>query len=254
MNTMVLTTLKLVIGVGLVFLLTPVPSAVVHAQSNSDSGLSQREIIEKSKDAYAALSSYSDEGKVITTGNGPTRVGLFTTRLSRPYLYLIEWKPSASSPAETKTKNTKSMEIRLWSAGDGDFSDRDGRSQRLTSQEKGVTDVVPWTEGDTVHITRLFFSRLENVLKFDYKRQPDEKVGEVDCFVFEGGTKDEKRTLWIGKQDFLIRQVRTVDSLDIKQPDSLEIRRQIITSVETHSNIVLNQKFSVAAFVPSNAR
>ena len=114
-----------------------------------------------------------------------------------------------------------------------------------------MTDVVPWTEGDTVHITRLFFSRLENILKFDYKRQPDEKVSEVDCYVFEGGTKDEKKTLWFGKQDFLIRQVRTVYSIDIKQPDSLEIRRQIITSTETHSNIVLNQKFSAADFSPS---
>jgi hypothetical protein len=73
------------------------------------------------------------------------------------------------------------------------------------------------------------------------------------------------RTLWIAKQDFLIRQIRRTTSAarmnatmeeDAKEnppdPDVPKIELTESTSLETHTNIVLNQKFSPADFAPSN--
>jgi hypothetical protein len=94
------------------------------------------------------------------------------------------------------------------------------------------------------------------------KRQADEKVGDVDCYVFASELKGRTKTLWIGKQDFLIHQVRTVTSVEAmkavladaaKRNPSIAARLQKSepqgsTSTETHANIVVNQKFSPADF------
>jgi hypothetical protein len=88
-------------------------------------------------------------------------------------------------------------------------------------------------------------------------------VGGVDCYVFTSELKKGvTRTLWIGKQDFLIHQVRNVTSTEAmkavlaeaaKRNPGMPARLQqieslVITSTETHENIVVNQKFSPADF------
>lgn len=95
------------------------------------------------------------------------------------------------------------------------------------------------------------------------KQQPDEKVEDVDCYVFAKELKRGiTRTLWIGKQDLLIRQARTVTSAAAVKAMMAEAAKshpeiaarmqqtgiQDITSTETHSKIVLNPKLSAADF------
>jgi hypothetical protein len=99
-------------------------------------------------------------------------------------------------------------------------------------------------------------------------RQADEKVGDTDCYVFSGGTKDLMRTIWIGKEDFLIRQIRSVTSaayekavlaqankLNATSPDELQSLPKLEptgnTSIETHTKIVVNQTLVRADFEPS---
>jgi hypothetical protein len=95
------------------------------------------------------------------------------------------------------------------------------------------------------------------------KQQADEKVGDVDCYVFTSESKGRTKTLWIGKQDFLIRQVRMVTSAEAEKAlltkaakDHPEIIASLakmgfqgITSTETHTNILVNPKLSAADFV-----
>ena len=96
------------------------------------------------------------------------------------------------------------------------------------------------------------------------KQQADEKVGDVDCYVFTSDSKGPTKTLWIGKQDFLIHQVRTVTSAEAMKTVLAEAEKrnpemsallhrfepQDNTSTETHGNIVVNQPFSNGDFVP----
>jgi hypothetical protein len=93
------------------------------------------------------------------------------------------------------------------------------------------------------------------------KQQADEKVGSIDCYVLTGESQSgETKTFWIGKQDFLIRKVQTVIGANAMQaawngvadgcPDMVAALHGF-TSIETHTNIVLNQQFSRADFVPS---
>jgi hypothetical protein len=89
------------------------------------------------------------------------------------------------------------------------------------------------------------------------KRQADEKVGDADCYVFSSDLKGRTRTLWIGKDDFLIHQVRTVTSAEAMKAVLAEAAKHTpavaanlpkseptgIASTETHSNIVVDKKF-----------
>ena len=87
----------------------------------------------------------------------------------------------------------------------------------------------------------------------------------MDCYVFASELKKGiTRTLWIGKQDLLIHQARTVSSAAAvkaamadaakRQPGIaarlLQSGIQGITSTETHSKIIVNPKLSAADFAP----
>jgi hypothetical protein len=79
--------------------------------------------------------------------------------------------------------------------------------------------------------------------------------------------KGRSRTLWIGKQDFMIHQVRTVTSAEAmktllaeaaKRNPEMSARMQTSnfqgsTSTETHWNIVVNQPLSNKDFVAQAA-
>jgi len=94
------------------------------------------------------------------------------------------------------------------------------------------------------------------------KQQTDEKIGDVDCYVFSSELrKGTTRTLWIGKKDFLIHQVKTVsdseavrtalDQASKVNGENPQISPPAITSItqiETHFNIVLNKQFSPPDF------
>jgi serine/threonine protein kinase len=70
-----------------------------------------QEIAGKSRDAYAALSSYSDSGAVVFDMGSQTITTTFNIRLQRPNLYRIDW-----------TQDTGPNSIRgvVWSDGSGD--------------------------------------------------------------------------------------------------------------------------------------
>ena len=69
-----------------------------------------------------------------------------------------------------------------------------------------------------------------------------ENVGAVSCYVFTKGVLGQTNTLWIGKQDFLIHQVRTIINMEAMPG---------FAATETHTNIVVNRKFTRSDFVPS---
>jgi hypothetical protein len=237
-------------------LLVAAPSALL-AQDNSD--LPKNEIIQKSKEAYAALTSYSDEGEVVSTINGLTITTMFTTRLGRPNLYRIEWQQSTSSPVLPPSKPAA-----VWSSGAGDFLDLGiGRgAEKEVSQEMAMGGATGVSGGSAAHIPGTFFNMMwggQLTLLLRAERQADEKVGEVDCYVFTKANGGSTNTVWIGKQDFLIRQVRNTASAAVmkemmdEDTDGPKTEPTETTSIETHTNIVLNRKFSPADFAPSSS-
>ena len=235
--------------------------------ATSDDNLSADQIIQKSQSAYNALSSYRDEGTNVTTwANGRIETKHYRVKFARPDLYRIEWMPL---PSETMV---------YWSDGKGDFTDFGHGVKRVEDpgsfppgtpaeqMEERDRSINLANTGKAGEIARIFFSdsireNQPTILSSPWvkTREPDEKAGDVACYVLSWQHYG-KWTLWIGKQDFLIRQVRQVlisggeaillSSIhDNPAADAGgKVPNSGFTRIDVHTNIVINQKLTPSDF------
>lgn len=259
MKTMTWLKLKLAAGVGMAALLAGGAATVAISQTGNGDKLTTAEIFNRTQAAYASLTSYSDDGKSVAILNGTSFTHTFSIKLGRPNLYRIEWE----QPVQASYTN-KGV---VWSSGEGDFlvmGERNARKE--SSKESALSSATGISGSAAATIPATFFkmnwgNQLGGTVA-GQKRQADEKVGDVDCYVFMSDLKGRAKTMWIGKQDFLIHQVRTVTSAENMKATMAEAAKrnpQIAarmpktkytdsTSTETHENIVVNQKFSPSDF------
>ncbi len=221
------------------FLLAAVPSTAASDTKQED--LSPNGILTRMQSAYAALSSYSDEAKIASTVNG--KMGpkwQVRIKVSRPNLYRVEWYKEESEPNSPAAHKG----IALWSQGDGVYA----------TNEKGTvlasaSILLPFIPADMADIPYAFFEKTgpyfplssECCAGAKYMLSLDEKIGDVDCYVLRGGEMGrggDVYTLWIGKSDFLLRQIQRASRAG--------------TSTETHSNIVMNVPMSRSDFAASS--
>jgi RNA polymerase sigma factor (sigma-70 family) len=256
--------IKFGIGVGAAALLAGGAATVVLSGDGTGTGLPPSEIFKRAQEKYAALTSYSDEGQTVATLNGTTITTTFTVRLARPNLYRIEWTQAMAYFTNGGV---------VWSAGKDDFMlgrfemlNKGGRATKYKDKETALSSATGISGGAAATIPGTFFKmNWGNQLGGSgagEKRQADQKVGDVDCYVFTSDVKGRTKTIWIGKQDFLIHQVRTVTSAEAMKAAMAEAAKrnpeisarlpkpkpQDITSTETHANIVVNKKFSPKDF------
>src|SRR5215469_15102420 len=88
-----------IFGIGATALLLFGGSAV--ASNDPSPNLTGGQIFETMRENYASLLSYSDEGKIITTMGDTAITTRFTTRLSRPNYYRIQWNQFSQSQNAT---------------------------------------------------------------------------------------------------------------------------------------------------------
>lgn len=200
------------------------------------------QIFKKVKENYASMVTYSDEGTVVTTMNS-NRVIHFTTRLARTNFYLIEW----TRAGESFYSGTSGRGQAVWSSGAGDFLQAQAGVQSEGNRKIAWLNTAACSGGAAATVPPMFFNQqwedqpIENLV-FRMNRLADENVENINCYVFTSGAMGATNTLWIGKQDFLIHQAQTVANIE---------SMPAFTFTETHTNIVLNQKFSRADFIPT---
>jgi hypothetical protein len=231
---------KAALGIGLAVLLAGSAAPAVFADNAAGGDLPTVQILKKLKDNYASMTTYSDEGCVVTGGG---TVINFSTRLARTNFYLIEW----NRVGESTYSATSTSGHAVWSSSAGDFLQADAGVQSEGNRNIALAHAAANTGGATLTIPQLFFNQQwedEPVddLVFSVTRQADGKVGNISCYVFDRGAMGTTNTLWIGKQDFLIHQARMVADME---------NMPAFSATETHTNIVLNQRYSRSDFVPS---
>jgi RNA polymerase sigma factor (sigma-70 family) len=260
MKTMMWLKLKFAAGIGAVALLVGGAATVAISQTDNADNLSAQEIVIRSQEAYAAFSSYSDEGNTVATvGTSDVAPHTFTIRLARPNLYRIEWAQDSGFFAQTGV---------VWSAGNGNFTTMTALNGPRTnsSMEMGLSGATGVSGGAAGSIPGTFFGmKWGNQLGAAMQSatlKPEEKIGDIDCYVLSQSKNGRARTLWIGKQDLLIRKIETTTSAAVLQAILEEEARKHpemnlptsakgdTKSVETHTNIVVNQKFSAVDFAP----
>lgn len=211
---------------------------VAVSQTANDDKLTVQDIAKKSQAAYAELSSYSDSGKVVTTGGDGNTETTFTIRMQRPNLYHIEW---------TQTGGLYTGKGTVWSDGTGNFLVEGAANQMENAQPQkvqGMQMALGMATGISASaasdIPGTFFNQqwgnqLQGFAlpRSGIRRENDEKIGGVECFVIfssnapislpDGGTSGSVMTrLWISRKDHFIRQVQTASegaSSDLKITD-----------------------------------
>ena len=258
MKTMTWLKLKFAIGTGAVALLAGGGAIVAISQTNNGDKLTAPEIIQKSSDAYAALASYSDEGTTVSViGTTSVAPHTFAIRIARPNLYRIHWKQDSGFFTSTGM---------VWSAGNGDFQKTTASDRQERNKEEAFSSAAGISGGASMNIPGAFF-QINSLNPFGSARQsatrlPDAKIGGDDCYVLTRPSGERIRTLWIRKQDFLIRQIQNdtsaaglkavMEAAARKHPE-----RQLPTpvagdsqSIETHTNIVVNRPLAQKDFAP----
>ena len=239
---------------------TPAVAPIVKIDHFSDS-LTPQEIVKQSQAAYAALTSYSDDGKTTgAVGNMKTIPITFVIRLARPNLFRVGWAEDYGSFVQTGM---------VWSAGSGNFMMMPGGYApiKFAGMEGmgGSTGISGGASGD---IPGTFFklhwgNQLGSSMN-SARRTSDEKVGDVDCYALSlDFSSGQTKTIWIGKQDFLIHQIEIDTPAATARAEQEEAAKKLhrppaavhsvsgdVKSVETHENIVVNQRFSPSDFAP----
>jgi hypothetical protein len=228
----------------------------------------------------------------------------FHIRLQRPGFYRIDWSQPIGNATYSKGV--------VWSAGDGNFMETSAGGNvlapaKMENRRIALASATGLSSLAAATIPGLFFAEnfgdaLQLAASGSTKltKEPDAKIGDVDCHVFTGTFDPAKlpgggklpnnmgsagtstTTFWIGKKDHLQHQVRqVVDTSHTSMPtmsdeaikNVLTILKKPVTPeavaamktqqeatakllaqnasatfIQTHENIIVNQKFSAADF------
>ena len=211
MKTMTWLEVKLSAHAGLAALLLGGATTAALCESGAESGKAG-EIIRKSREAYAALSSYSDSGTVVSEMGTQTNKLSFKTRLQKPNQYRIDW---------TQATGVKGS---VWSDGNGDYflaPAAGATPQKMPNLKSALSTAAGGSWSASTTIPDAFFNReIGDIFigplfsgRCPLVREKDQKVGGVDCYVVSGELDlsklpnaekpgSETATLWIGEQDF----------------------------------------------------
>jgi hypothetical protein len=251
-----------IVGFSVLAVLVCGPVTKALSADTSTNVQSAYQIFQKVQKNYASLSSYSDEGRIVTTADDTTVTAAgFTIRAARPGFYHVEWSQygGPSYPGE----NTGIQAV--WSAGAGDFIQMGWGVQRQYDRDIAFAKAVAASDSAALAIPQMFFNtqwqdqRDDSIL--DERRLADKKVGDVDCYVLARDLQNgETKTFWIGKQDFLIREIRTeISGKDMQKAweETANRRPSVLanfhdfSSIETHTNMVVNGTFLHEDFIPA---
>ena len=247
---------KLAIGLGAALLLAGGVATVALSQSSDDTKLTPQEIAKKVQDKYDSLTSYRDEGKEMgSVGATVVPSHKFTIKLARPDLYLVEWEQDMGTFVQKGA---------VWSAGAGDFVELGGAIKKVSDQTTALATAAGVSGRASASIPDAFFKvntgQSIPVLLQSATRKGDEKLGDTDCYVLVWSRGEQTQTFWIGKSDFLIRQVESdTSAAAVKAALEAAAKRNPqmnlptaasgdVKSVETHSNIVVNSSLSKSDF------
>ena len=250
-------------GISVVVLLASGATSPILAGEAGCDELLPAQVFRNVQEKYASLASYSDDGCVAIASMDGNSIINFTTRLARPNYYRIEWRRSSEATSSPWIASPEAV----WSSSVYNLFLVTGCGVRKEyNRDIALAHAAAPSGGATATIPQMFFNgqwgdqgeQFDNVVLSE-KRQADETVGNISCYVFTWGFEGRTNSLWIGKQDFLIHQARTTISTGairaaaaglLKDPEQIRALPGF-TFTETHTNIVLNQQFSRSDFVPS---
>jgi RNA polymerase sigma factor (sigma-70 family) len=258
MKAMTWIKIKFALGMSVAMLVAGGVATVAISQTSNSENLAAQEIIKKSQDAYTGLTSYSDEGKEVgSVGKADVAPHTFSTKLARPNLYQIKWTQDLGFYSKTGV---------VWSAGNGDYlkMQQVSKPDKYPNTEGALSAAMGISGGASGIVPKSFFNLKSGIFGAmqSATKKPDEKIGGIDCYVLTQSKGGRTETLWIGKQDFLIRQIENDTSAAVlkammedqaKKHPEMHLPTIVggdVKSVQTHMSIAVNQAIPMTDFAP----
>ena len=227
--------------------------AEVLAQGGKE--FSASNIVAMVKHAYATIYSYRDSGWTVHEG-GFSSTNQFTQLLDRRKLYRIRVVTGANPFSHTN---------RWWSDGTTEFWQQDVSGIAENSSPGTESCNISLVSQDSF-VPALFFNlgwgNILNNMAYaspvDLVRRRDETISGVNCYVLEQA--DNGWTVWVGKNDFLIRQYRSFISkasmVEARKhspsPTQVSLPNYDITTVQSFENIVVNEDLPREKFISAS--
>jgi RNA polymerase sigma factor (sigma-70 family) len=212
------------------------------------------EIARLARDKYSSLTSYRDTGTILSrSGNTINGRETFETVLDRAGHYRVS--ESQQFTTNNGTNWTEPVEQACWFAGDGHYTFNEGKPWKNPGNIP--TGSMFFIGGTPVGVPLSFFRPDNYLLRVlappdKVTRGKDEKIGDVACYVLNGNDAEGNITLCIGKNDFLIHQIRQTQPGRM-MPDGQQVQGPDHVRIETHENISINGPVTLAdfAFTPA---
>jgi hypothetical protein len=172
-----------------------------------------QQILDRVAEKYKAMQTYQCEGSVVGEGTNGDKARIetsFSMKLRKGNLYLITW-----SKKLTKRKDAV-LSGAVWNTGAQPFFSSGVPAKQLCFKMPDDTTALAYaaaeSHGAAGRIPALFFSATIPNLDSSFhlyalKLEPSAKLDGEDCYVIRGSALEAIRvTLWISRQDYLIRQ------------------------------------------------
>jgi len=224
--------------------------------SQAGKELSASNIVALMKLAYATVYTYRDSGQTVFHYGNDVDVwtNKFSELLDRRKLYRIEIVTAQHPYSQTN---------RWWSDGDTESWQSGVSIIFQNSHPASDPSNISLVNQDSIMPSLFYNLNWGNILAnmayasaTELVRQKDEAVGGVDCYVLEQA--DLGWTVWVGKQDFLIRRYRnfiskaaTAEAMKHSpKPNTNALPAQDMTSIQTHENVIVNEDLKREDFIP----
>ena len=180
------------------------------AQEHSPSEITSNELVERTRQAYARCSSYTDSGDVMISIFGGLAeleiTGNFHTHLLRPNLFRIEYReklPFARKESYYTVLKKNGEITSLW--------DVTGSKKSESSLSMALVGATGVTHGSAYTIPRLLFpTELAGRELFDINIDNDVNLvtfETAECYLLTGKSKTASYEITIDRKSFLIRKI-----------------------------------------------
>lgn len=228
--------------VGLIFLLL-ISSSLSASRINEKTYYRPEDILRKTFEKYASVSSYQDEGyvevKPVNRTENESSRRYFRTYFIRPNLFRFELRYSLGP------QGPEILEI-LSADGQQIYISRNEEIEKIETIETGIAKLTGISLGSSYFIPSLLFN-LENFFVLSNLRVPTlEELNKIDgenFWIIKGKhpdpNKDTILECWIRKRDFLIYKITYIIGNQFSQNRVEEIHQNISINTYIPKNIFI---------------
>jgi outer membrane lipoprotein-sorting protein len=238
---------RALVAVGLVSLLG--------VQRSAPPELDARQILERTAKVYRECKTYRDSGAAKTVFIGDSRnrtvTKPFTTAFVRPDRFRFEYLDRRGEEEFDRYLIwKKGQDVRRW--WDLRPGVQESTLDGALSAAKGVSS------NSSYAVPSLLLGPIRGWgLVTDLANAARKADGDLDgsrCFVIQGGTEDEPKTLWIDQQTFLLRRIDEQNTFDDFRTEETTTYEPVLDEEIPESLLVFDPPVSKPAVVPADRR